>query len=513
MTAWTEGYVADIPYSLGFYRETLPSHLAFAAICVGRHPGGALAPKRVLELGFGMGLGFVINAASNPTTHFEGVDFNPLHVAHARGLVEAAELTNVTVREASFQDLAREASEGQHDVDLIVLHGILTWVSTDAHEAIVEIARKRLKPGGLLYVSYNCMPGWAPVLPMQRLMRENAKRIGGRSDIQTSSGMDLVKTLIGESASYFAANPQLGPRIEKMAGLDAHYLAHEYLNANWHIFHFADVAEMFGRAKLTYLTSATLAENMDNVAVPERMKARIAGESDPVFKETLRDFAANKQFRRDLFSRGSLPLTAAESFSLIDAVRFSLAVPRSRVTFKFPGPLGEITGNAPVYGAVADLLADHICTFGEIASLPVFAQSGRGGALEAIALFVHSGQALPIIQDHEPDLAAGRRLNSVLIAKMLRGRTYNFLAAPAAASGIQATHGELLMYSAILAGHGSDPSAIRSHVVTAMQRVGVHWAKDGKALTDPAERDAAIEDEAVIFLAEKLPIWQRLGIL
>ena len=36
---WTRGYVADIGYTAGFYRELAPSHMAFAALSIGRSPG------------------------------------------------------------------------------------------------------------------------------------------------------------------------------------------------------------------------------------------------------------------------------------------------------------------------------------------------------------------------------------------------------------------------------------------------------------------------------------------
>lgn len=517
MTAWTEGYVADIPYALGFYRETVPAHIAFAAACVGKHPGLALRPQRVLELGFGMGLGFVINAAANPGTQFEGVDFNPLHVAHARGLVDDAGLTNVTVREASFQDLAREAQEGQHDLDLIVLHGILTWVSAEAHEAIVEIARKRLKPGGLLYVSYNCMPGWAPVLPMQRLMRENAKRVAGRSDQQTASGIDLVKALISEGATYFKTNATLEQRVTKMVSHDKNYLAHEYLNANWFIFHVADVAEMFGRAKLGFVGSATLVENMDNLTVPEGVRARIGAEGDTIFKETLRDFAMNKQFRRDLYGRGLMPTTGAEQTALLSQMRFALAVPRSAVTFTVPTAIGEVTGNPEMYGAVADLLAEGAASFADIFALPACQKAGGSSTLQTIALFVHSGQVLPVPASHHVetafDPAPAQRLNRVIVEKMLQGRVYSFLAAPAAGSGIQVVHSDLLMLSGVLAGQGEKAENLAAHVIATMPRLGISWNKDGKVLTDLAERDAAVTADAATFLSEKLPVWQRLGVL
>lgn len=513
MTAWTEGYVADIPYALGFYRETVPAHIAFAAACVGKHPGLSLKPKRVLELGFGMGLGFIINAAANPATQFEGVDFNPLHVAHARGLADAAALTNVSLREASFQDLAHEATEGQHDLDIIVLHGILTWVSAEAHEAIVEIARKRLRPGGLLYVSYNCMPGWAPVLPMQRLMRENAKRLAGRSDVQTGAGIELIKALIAEGAQYFRATPSLGDRVNKLALLDKSYLAHEYLNANWFIFHFADVAEMFGRAKLGFVGSATLIENLDNLAVPEGTRARIGAETDPIFKETLRDIAGNKQFRRDLFSRGGAATTAVEQTDLISSMRFVLAVPRQKVTYKFPSPVGELDGNADLYGPIVDLLAQRVASFSEIAALPAFRQAGQATAFQALGLLVHGGQVLPVPLGETPDPAPAQRLNRALAEASRAGRFYNFLAAPAAGSGVQVSNIDLFVLAALSSETSADVGALTEATLAIMDRLGSSPVKDGKAITDPADRRASVTNEVEIVLREKLPCWQRLGVV
>lgn len=509
MTAWTEGYVADIPYALGFYRETVPAHIAFSALCVGKHPGLAMAPKRVLELGFGMGLGFIINAAANPDTHFEGVDFNPQHVAHARGLADEAQLTNVSLREASFQDLAREADEGQQDIDLIVLHGILTWVSADAHKAIVDIARKRLKSGGFLYVSYNCMPGWAPVVPLQRLMRENAKRIVGRADRQTGEGLDLARALQVEGALFFSANPNIAARLDKLQGMDRSYLAHEYLNANWFIFHFADVAAMFAEAKASFVGSATLAENMDGVSIPEKVRARVSSEQDPIFRETLRDFVSNKQFRRDLFARGVSDLTPPESNELVRSMRFALCVPRSKVNFKISTGMGELEVKPELYGAVADLLADRSAKFEEIAALPAFS-NGESNPLQVLALLVHGGQVLPL-PSRKFDPAPAQRLNRVLIQKARLNRFYTFLAAPVAGSGIPAGHIELFTLACLFDGQRSDVPSITTAVLATMRRLGSSPLKDGVAVTDPAEQQSIISRDVETILAEKLPLWQRLG--
>ena len=103
---WTRGYVTDIGYTAHFYREMAPAHLAFAALISGRSPGRALNPQRVVELGCGQGFGLALLAAANPQIDFEGYDFNPEHVAHASRLIANAELDNVEVVEASFEELA-----------------------------------------------------------------------------------------------------------------------------------------------------------------------------------------------------------------------------------------------------------------------------------------------------------------------------------------------------------------------------------------------------------------------
>lgn len=513
MTGWHEGYVSDIPYSLGFYREMTPAHVAFCAAAVGKSAGGAVAPQRVLELGFGMGLGFVLGAAANPGTHFEGCDFNPEHALHARELATAAGLTNVTISDASFQDIARAAKEGQADLDMIVLHGILSWISADARAAIVEIARKRLKPGGLLYVSYNCYPGWAQLAPLQRMMRDVAKRTGANSAANMDAALALFKELTDEGARFFTTNNLIAPRLEKMQTMARSYLAHEYLNADWTVFHFADVASMFGDAKLSFVASATIAENIDAVSVPEAMRQRVASTQDPIWKETLRDYAMSKQFRRDIYARGSIPTTPAETNILLDSFRFMLCVPRDKVTFKIQAGLGEMNGNPELYGALADLLSIKATTVAEIASLPVFAPSGRQGALQAIALMVHTGQAMPIAPGHKADPKPAQRFNRVMAERMLRARANNFLATPVTGSGIGASNTELLMLGALHRGAREQAGPLLDATIQAMAQIGVKPVREGKAVTDDAEIRSVMTADVEAFLSQTLPVWKKLGVV
>src|SRR5437868_12885639 len=77
-------------------------------------------------------------------------------------------------------------------------HGIFSWVSRAAQDAIVSIVRQRLQPDGVLYISYNSMPGWAPLAPIRQFMLERSEE--HTSELQ--SRFDLVCRLLLEKKQH-----------------------------------------------------------------------------------------------------------------------------------------------------------------------------------------------------------------------------------------------------------------------------------------------------------------------
>src|SRR5438270_6372477 len=364
--------VADVAYTPGFYREMAPSHLAFTAIAAGHSPGAAQRPQRMLELGFGRGFGLALLAAANPEIAFEGQDADGDNVAYAKRLIDLAQLENVTLARTGFEDSA--AQEGAENVDVVAMHGVLSWISSAARGAAIGIAGKRLRPGGLFYVSYNCMPGWAPMEPMRRLALAVKQRTTGSSVQQLRVALDLLTALRQRNAAYFAASPAAARHLDGMLGRDARYLVHEYLAEHWEPLHFLDVAAQMAAAGLSYAASATLTENIDQCAVPKDILPLLSQTADPIMRETLRDFAANKQFRRDVYVRGGAPLIGELRRRAWNEVRFVLVVPRERVVFKFLGPLTELNGNPALYAPLADRLNESSAGFEELLRLPAFGE-------------------------------------------------------------------------------------------------------------------------------------------
>jgi SAM-dependent methyltransferase len=507
----TGSYVTDIGYTAGFYPETAPAHLAFAALIAGRAPGGAARPERVLELGFGQGFGLALLAASNPDVVFEGCDFNAAHVAHARELIEAACLGNLAVTETSFE--AAAAAPGACDADVVLLHGVMSWIAEDTRDAVLAILKHRMRSSAALYVSYNCLPGWAQLTPIRELILAIKRQTAGGSEQQIAQALNCLGALKHANAPFFAGNPVAAAHLETMLGLDRAYLAHEYLGDHAQPLQFADVAAQLSAVDLAYVASATLTENFSAFAMPANLQEPIARTHDGILRETIGDFAVGKHFRRDIFLRGDPALDTVGRRRSLAGLRFALAVPRRRLVFRFVGPLSELLGRDDFYAPIADMLADRIATFEELLDLPGFGSDAADRLIECLALLVHSGQILPLSAPPAVDTAPARRFNRLIVDRARQGHLYGYLASPVARSGIRVDDFALLTLAAVFDGKAETAAMAARHGLSIITALGRRPLDNGR----PIESD----DDAVAFLAarmepvitEDIPLWRRLGML
>ncbi len=321
MARWDDGYTSDLVYTSGFYRELAPGWLCLAALLMGQRPPDLARPFRWAELGCGNGFSAAALAAACPHAEFWAFDFNPAHVEAARALAARAGLTNVVVREASFAELAEAAPEALPQFDFIVAHGIWSWVSPANRAAMGAIVRARLVPGGLAYISYNVLTGWASMLPVQRLMRLWTESQPARGERDVAGMIAFLRQLKEAGAGLFATNPAIETRLNAMGDLDMRYVVHEYLNADWAPVMSVDVAADMEAAKCVFIGSASLADNMDLVSVPSGMLNMMRETRDPRLREVLRDIGSAQGFRRDVFRRGANPPSQAEHIEMLDAIR------------------------------------------------------------------------------------------------------------------------------------------------------------------------------------------------
>ena len=197
-----------------------------------------------------------------------GNHFNPSQAAHARELAEASG-SGATLLDASFAELA--ARPDLPEFDIIGLHGIWTWISEENSRVVVEIIRRKLKVGGLVYVSYNCLPGWAPAMPLRHLMKLHADLAAEAAGVaaKVDGAVAFAQQVIDSGALYFRANPAVGERLKALSGLRRNYLVHEYFTEDWRQITFSDMARVLEDAKLSFVGSANPLDHVEAVNLSE----------------------------------------------------------------------------------------------------------------------------------------------------------------------------------------------------------------------------------------------------
>ena len=504
---WSDGYVSDITYTIGFYRELAPTWLAFVAALQGKRAPDPDRPFAYCELGCGQGLGTNILAAANSHGRFTGIDFNPAQVANARALADEAGLDNVEFRDESFREAVDLPRDALPRFDFITLHGIYAWVSEANRRAIVQFIRDRLKPGGLVYVSYNCMPGWAAMAPFQRLLIEHAARNPGRSDRQVAAGFAFADSLREAGFAYFEHNPIVPKRIDASREKDAHYLAHEYLNGTWTPLFLSDVAAEMAEAKLQYLGSAAPLSNFDTMTLRPEAREALADVTDPVLRELLKDYAVNRQFRHDIYVKGAVQMTTRQREVALLQQRFHPLRRAENMSFTFQTPLGEASGQAEIYQPIVDALGEGVEQPGEVARRTGLAASKL---VQAFAALTASSQIHPACAAASPEPA--RRLNAAVARRSLDGEAYRFIAAPGIGNGVAASDIELLALQALTAGMRPDPDALVETVWPRFRAVGGTLKRDGQPVTGEVEGRAEMRERLASVVRDKADIWRAMAV-
>jgi hypothetical protein len=512
MTTWTSGYVSGIDYTYGYYRELSPTLMSLAVLNRGVRVKDN-ENLRYLELGFGQGLSLNIHAAAC-SGEFWGTDFNPSQVAHAR---ELAALTGARVFDLSFAELA--ARDDLPEFDIIGLHGIWSWISNENRAAIVDLARRKLAVGGMMYISYNCIPGWSPAMPLRHLMMLHAELAG--SDAQgirskIDEALIFAQKVIDSGALYFKANPAVAERLKQIQQQDRNYIAHEYFNRDWDPMPFSQVAEMLGAAKLDFAASTHLLGHVDEVNLGPEGQQLLASIAYPVLRESVRDYLVSQQFRKDVFVRGPRTMPPWEQLERYRNRLFVLSTPAADVPMRVPGPIGPSTLSEAIYRPLLEIMAENNHSPKSVKEILAHPRWG-GQPLPMLnqCLTVLTGVAhLHPAQDPESIAAAQprcRRLNAYFLQRARHGGEINYLASPVIGGGFAVNRLQQLFLLARQL-HHIEPAEWAKFAWEILGRQGQRMMREGKALQTPEDNIAELTAQARNFAEKSLPILTALGI-
>jgi SAM-dependent methyltransferase len=509
MSDWTSGYVADIGYTYGYYLELNPQRVKLAFL-----NAGLVAPEfgTACELGFGQGLSANLHAAASVCS-WHGTDFNPAQAVFAQELATVSG-SNAKLFDEAFAEFAKR---DMPEFDYIGLHGIWSWISDENRAVIVDFIRKKLKVGGVLYISYNTLPGWGTFAPMRHLMTEHAEVMGaeGRGIVSRIDGaLDFTEKLLATNPLFARVNPLVNEKIKQIKGQNRHYLAHEYFNRDWQPMHFGTMAEWLESAKLTYACSAHYFDYVDALNLTPDQQAFLNDIHDPTFKQTVRDFMVNQQFRRDYWVKGARRLKPLEqAFSLLEQ-RFVMTAHRPDVSLKVTGALGEATLTEKVYAPVLDLMADHkIRSLGQIEQAVKNAGITFAQLTQSVLVLCGNG-TFSAVQDDAVTTKAKKHTDKLNNHLMLKARSHTdltFLASPVTGGGVGVSRFHQLFVFALQQGK-KKPEEWAAFVAQILATQGQKIVKDSKPLETAEAQLAELTTQAHEFAVKHLPIFKALQI-
>lgn len=523
MHTHTEGYVTDLAYLAHFQRELTPDFIRFCLLM-----NGADLPKRVgdepfryLELGYGQGFSLNIHAAAVPG-EFWGTDFMQEHADNAQGMATAAGLENVHALNMSFADLDAYCAAGNLPAfDLITLHGVWSWINAENRGYIQNIIRRRLKPGGIVYVSYNALPGWASFMPARELMIRYADATGAGldSETQTRQAFAFAKSYAEAGAAFFAEHPHVTEKLESLQGESVQYLSHEYMNRNWQPFYFEDVAKEMEAAQCGFVTSLHSHVRPDAYLPPETLPVLNAA-PNTTMRETLYDFAVNRTFRADLYMKDLNLLSPAECAERLNGLCFALSNPMAFFNnlerFSIPTQLGSIILREETIVPLLVTLAEKSCTPKSLDFLKNhrrLAGMKEDQLLYLLAMLTCAGYlhvAREEVTQETRDACA--RLNRVLCEQAKAGDGPPFLASPVAGTGIAATRMERLFLLARTNGE-TEPEEWAAFVCKVYAETGTTITDRGGDPLWPENVLPHVTQIAADFVREQLPYLRAMGAL
>lgn len=347
------GYVADIPYLRDFKPMLAPAWLDHVALVCGVEPPDRGDGFAWCDLGCGQGVTAAILAATHPRGLFHGIDAMPAHIGHARGLAAEAGIANLRLDAADF---AAAAGLDLPRFDYIVAHGVYSWIDSDAQAALRRLIDRRLKPGGLVYVSCNAMPGWLRDLPFQRLAHELGRSLPGDSAARFAAAAETMRMIAVAGAPALASSVTLAEMNTRPQDYPPAYLVHEFMHAAWRPLYVTELRDAMAQIGLAPVGSATLCENFDRLVLTGAARETLAGIADPDIRELARDFFLDQRLRCDVFDRGNRRLGGEQRDRRLLAGTYALARPAAGIRYSTPTPAGERPCNTATARAIVSAL-------------------------------------------------------------------------------------------------------------------------------------------------------------
>jgi hypothetical protein len=326
--------------------------------------------------------------------------------------------------------------------------------------------------------------------------------------------LEFAEKLLATNPLFARINPMVAERLKATKSQNPHYLAHEYFNQDWHPMHFSTMVDCLTEAKVQYACSATYHDHIDVLNVTSEQLELLNSVQDPIFREGVRDFMVNQQFRRDYWVKGRRKLSQFDQAEQLQKHRVILTSPRANVSLKVTAHIGEASLNADVYNAILDVLVQYRpITIAEVEAAVAPKGVASSQVLQALMVLTGAGHVASVQDDMVAQQARPRtdRINAHIISQARGSGEIAYLASPLTGGGLAVGRFSQLFLLARSTGL-QRPSEWAQFVWQIIAPQGLRMLQDGKAVDTLEANVQELTRLAECFASDELPLLQAMQI-
>lgn len=303
----------QVPYDNHAFPHTHPDHLAALGKLFGLSPSD-IRRCSVLELGCGDGGNLIPMAYGLPESEFVGIDLSARAIEAGNTTIRELGLTNIRLIHRDILDIPDDgAAEGDIGAfDYIIAHGVLSWVPEPVREKMFRLFSHRLRENGIVYLSYNALPGGYLNRVVNDAMRFHTRTVP-QPEERNRQALAVLQFLCEAARPEDDYGAVLTSQLKRLSEAKPHSLNnrifHDRIAEINQAFYFSEVIARAGQHGLCFLAEADFSEMQDIFLAPEirRTLQHLSGGS-LVRKEQWLDFIKGRKFRKTLLCRKEAPI-------------------------------------------------------------------------------------------------------------------------------------------------------------------------------------------------------------
>lgn len=252
-----------------------------------------VSTMKVLEIGCGVANNLVPLALAYPQAQFVGIEPAELAYQAALQFAEETKCSNLLLHHSSIE----LAPGGQFD--LILLHGLWSWVDLSTQQAVLQYIKKHLRYGGLLHCSHNVAPGWSIRQAVWQILQHIPADEPKSRLISARKLLEQLETEMAEDRHFGSV---ILPELMRLKTVSDGYLFHELLNPNTSGSTLTDLVRTFEQSDLHYCCDSRWSRNSWEPAPAELEDTRTS-------QACWYDYKRGHAFRESIFIKGERPTT------------------------------------------------------------------------------------------------------------------------------------------------------------------------------------------------------------